>query len=172
MEFKQDIQYWNTLLDIATVTEKFIRKKGIHNNGDLALEKRLNEKSDLQHLTHQSAQQFKQEVIQFVKDESQKAKPEERLLGSSEIIESIFGKQKFIEKEQSKSGFTSLLLTLGAIISTTTTAVVKQALEVTSTKMVRDWYEKNIKKSLQAKRIEAFSKPGNTEQKQNQLLAT
>jgi hypothetical protein len=42
--------------------------------------------------------------------EEKKAKPNEKLLGSSEIIESVFGKLKRIEGDQEKSGFTGNLL--------------------------------------------------------------
>ncbi len=100
---------------------------------------------------------FKKSIICFIQHESKKARPGERLLGSSEIIESVFGKQKFIEKEQSKSGFTSLLLSIGSIVSKTTADVVKLAMESTSTKIIRAWCQKNIKKSVQAKRTEALN---------------
>ena len=153
--FHNEIDCWTELLDITSITESFIRNKGVFLDGDSELGKLLNAKQ----LSNNSAVtlQFKQDVLYFIKYESQKAKTGERLLGSSEIIESVFGKQKFIEKEQSKSGFTGLLLTLGAIVSKTTEDVVKQAMESTSTKMIREWYRENIKKSLQARRIEAFN---------------
>jgi hypothetical protein len=42
-------------------------------------------------------------------------KENERLLGSSEVIESVFGKQKYLEREYAKEGFTSLILGIGGI---------------------------------------------------------
>ena len=44
--------------------------------------------------------EFKNSIIKFVKQESIKTNPKQRLLGSSEIIESVFGKQKFISMLQ------------------------------------------------------------------------
>ncbi len=38
-------------------------------------------------------------LVTLVEEESQKAHPDERLLGSSEIIESVFGKLKTLEGE-------------------------------------------------------------------------
>jgi len=109
-------------------------------------------------------------AINFVKKEALKANEGERLLGSSEIIESLFGKQKYIEKEQSRSGFTGLLLALPALVSETSESVMRKALESTPTKFVINWYRKNIIKSVQAKRVEAFKTTHKMEQKQNQYL--
>jgi hypothetical protein len=155
LAFHDEIDSWSDLLDMTSMTENFIRNKGVFDEGSLELSKLLNAKALLSN--SDVTLQFKQDVLDFVKNESQKAKPGERLLGSSEIIESVFGKQKFIEKEQSKSGFTGLLLTLGAIVSKTTNDVVKQAMESTPTRTIRGWYKENIKKSLQARRIDAFN---------------
>ena len=154
-DFHNEIDCWTDLLDITSITENFIRNEGVVLDGESELSELFNTKT----LLSDSAVtlQFKPDVLDFVKNESQKAKLGERLLGSSEIIESVFGKQKFIEKEQSKSGFTGLLLTLGAIVSKTTADVVKQAMESTPTKTIREWYKEHIKKSLQAKRIDAFN---------------
>ncbi|MGB6976870.1 MAG: hypothetical protein WBE18_05390, partial [Gammaproteobacteria bacterium] len=114
---------------------------------------------------------IKSKVVNFVKTESLNAKPKERLLGSSEIIESLFGKQKYIEKQQSKSGFTGLLLSLAALVSTTTKDVIRKAMESIKTKTVVEWHKKNIRKSVQAKRVEAFKPRNGTEQKLSQDLA-
>ena len=95
-------------------------------------------------------------IVDAVRNESLHAKNSERLLGSSEIIESLFGKQKYIEKQQSKSGFTGLILSAAALVSTTTKSVIQKAMESTKTKTVVEWCNKNIGKSVHAKRVDAF----------------
>jgi hypothetical protein len=140
---------------VVTITEHFIRNQGLYRNCNVQLNEIF--AKEIGSIQIESVRQFQQDILHFVKNESQKALPEERLLGSSEIIESVFGKQKFIEKEQSASGFTGLLLTLGSIVSKTTIDVVKQAMEATPTKIIHEWYRTHIKKSSQAKRIEAFN---------------
>ena len=47
------------------------------------------------------------------------AKPRERLLGSTEVIESVFGKLKYLEKDRSKGRFAPFLLTLAGVVSKT-----------------------------------------------------
>ncbi len=155
IEFKEDLICWNSLLSLTSHTENFIRNKGIYRNASKDLETSIN---DLVVLSKSNTMvlEFKNSIINFVKQESIKTNPKQRLLGSSEIIESVFGKQKFIENEQAKSGFTGLLLSLGAIVSETTTNIIQQAMTTVSTNMIYQWYKDNIKKSLQAKRIEIF----------------
>jgi hypothetical protein len=96
----------------------------------------------------------RQELLTFIEEESAKAKPDERLLGSSEVIESLFGKLKYLEKDQSKSGFTVLLLALAASLSSTTVDVVQKARESVPTKKVFQWFNDNIGQSVQSKRKE------------------
>jgi len=73
------------------------------------------------------------------------------------VIESVFGKQKRLEQDQAKSGFTGLLLGIAAMVSTTTSEVVKKAMETVPTQAVLDWCQENIGSSVQAKKIEMLS---------------
>jgi hypothetical protein len=101
----------------------------------------------VQQLQHQLAaagalprtQQLGTEFLQFVREEETKANTGERLVGSSEVIESIFGKWQRLEGEQARSGLTGLVLALGAIVAPTTAEVIKQALITVPTKPVLTW---------------------------------
>jgi hypothetical protein len=79
----------------------------------------------------QTAQQLGQDLARFVTEEARRLRRGERLPGSSEVLESCFGKYKTLERQQSKGGFTSLLLALAACVSERTEEVVQEALEGT-----------------------------------------
>ena len=111
--------------------------------------------------------QVSQHLHAFVRTESAKAAPQERLLGSSEVIESVFGKQKRIEHHQANSGFTGLLLTLSAMVSDTTADVIHKALETVSTSRVRRWCHQHLGPSIQAQRQKAFCALKLAEQKRS-----
>jgi hypothetical protein len=111
------------------------------------------------------------ELVSFVLHESFKAKSGERLLGSSEVIESIFGKLKHLEQNQAKSGFTGLILAIGAMVSKTTTEVIRKAMETVPTKHVLEWCRKMLGQSVQTKRKKAFATPEKTEQKPDETRA-
>ena len=84
-------------------------------------------------------------------------KENERLLGSSEIIESVFGKQKYLERDYAKEGFTSLILGIGAFVGTLTADNVKEALVSTPVKKVLKWCKDELGETLQSKKNKAYS---------------
>ena len=113
------------------------------------------------------ARRIKKELLDFVEQESEKADNDERLLGTSEVIESVFGKMKKLEHDQAKSGFTVFILSLAAIVSKTTTEVVHKALETIPTNKVHKWFKQNVGRSVQAKRVEINALIKIKEQKRN-----
>lgn len=162
--FRDHLAQWEEILQIITTTECFVREQGLTHGCHLALKERLVLVAQTERAKRVCAQ-----LLVFVAEESFKAKPNERLLGSSEVIESVFGKLKRLEGDQAKSGFTSLVLGVAAMVSTTTIEVVHKALETVRTKEVLDWVKKTLGKSVQAKRREAFKSPDETEQKWDQF---
>ncbi len=168
--FSDDLEHWRKLLQIATTTEKFIAYNGIQNGIDLNFSQELNA-LDLGQ-KDPVVNKFKDDVTAYICDENSKARPGERLLGSSAILESVFGAQKNIEKGQAKSGFTGLLLALPALLSKTTADIVHKAMELTPVKNVLEWSKENIGVSVQASRKKAFDFDSKTAQKLDQLCST
>jgi hypothetical protein len=74
--------------------------------------------------------------------------------GSTEILESSFGKLKSLEGSQSKSGFTSFMLVWAARFGITTTDTVKAAMLATPTKLVHHWVRENLGLTVQSKRTQ------------------
>jgi hypothetical protein len=148
--FRAPLQEWAELLEITSATEQWIRRQGVYRDCARELE---------QHLPPgrtQSAQRVREQLLGFVAEESLKAKPQERLLASSEVLESVFGQLKRLEQDQAKSGFTGLLLSVAAMVSKTTQEIIQKALERVSTQCVVDWQHKILGESVQAKRRKAF----------------
>jgi hypothetical protein len=158
--FRDSLRSWGELLQIVEAVERFVRTQGLYRGCHRALEQTL---GPLAHT--ERGRQIGQQLLAFVKAESGKAAPQERLLGSSEVIESVFGKQKRLEQHQANSGFTGLLLTLGAMVSVTTQDVIQKALEIVSTKHVRQWCQQHLGPSVQAQRQRAFRTLKQAEQK-------
>ena len=117
-------------------------------------------------------QRLRATLLEFVVENSAQATPDEKLVGSSEVLESLFGKCKNLEGDQAKSGFTGLLLSIPAMVSKTTGDIIQKAMEVVLTRNVLDWCKKYIGKSLQTKRREAFAIQSKKEQKWDRILDT
>ncbi len=146
-DFHTQIIQWQEIIDVVETAVDFIRVNGLYHNCHIDLE---NEPLFNAHAP--VAQAIRNELFEFVKGESKKARPHEKLIGSSEVIESLFGKLKYLEKDQSKSGFTAMLLTLASSVAVTTKEVVRKTMESVPTKKVYQWFSDNIGQSVQSKR--------------------
>jgi hypothetical protein len=158
--FRQPLEEWGELLQLTITTESFVRQRGLYHNAQLELAEQL---QDMAHTDR--IKRVQTELVAFVAQESAKARPEERLLGSSEVIESILGKLKRLEQDQARSGFTGLLLSIGAIVSSTTSDVILEALESVPVKAVLAWCKETLGRSVQAKRQRALTSYSKSEQK-------
>jgi hypothetical protein len=163
-QYRQEVEQWRQWVEVGTITEQFIKAHGVSADGAQQLQHRLAAAGTLPRV-----QQLGAEFVQFVTEEGAKAKAGERLVGSSEVIESIFGKWKRLEGEQARSGLTGLVLALGALVAPTTAEVIKQALTTVPTKTVLTWCREKLGKTVQATRRTLFASPRKAEQKQDQL---
>ncbi len=92
------------------------------------------------------------ELIDIVKAESSNLSEGERTPGSTEILESSFGKLKEIEGDQTRSGFTSLILIWAVLFGATTTKVIRDAMTQVPGKLVQKWVSKHLGATIQSKR--------------------
>lgn len=150
-DFRAPLQDWHELLQIVETTEQWVSSQGLSLGSAHALA------SQVTPLVHTArGQRVAQHLLTCVETEAAQAAPHERLLGSSEVIASVFGKLKRLEQQQARSGFTGLVLAVGALVSTTTPAVIQQALETVPTSQVRQWGQQHLGPSVQAQRQHAF----------------
>jgi hypothetical protein len=162
--FRQPLRQWGELLAVVTTTEEFVRGHGLYRRCHVELDQLL---AGLAQTAR--GKRMRQNLVRFVREESFKAKANERLVGSSEVLESVLGRFKQLEHEQVKSGFTGLLLSLAALVSTTTPEVIQTALERVRTKQVVAWCKNTLGKSVQSQRWEALIAPQKLEQKRTQM---
>jgi hypothetical protein len=163
-QYRHEVEQWRQWVEVGTITEQFVKAHGLSAGGAQQLQHRLATAGTLPR-----TQPLGAEFVQFVTEEVAKAKAGERLVGSSEVIESIFGKWKRLEGEQARSGLTGLVLALGAIVAPTTADVIKQALTNVPTKTVLTWCREQLGKTVQATRRVLFAPARKAEQKQDQI---
>jgi len=113
-DYQDNINHWHELLQVTQLAEQSVRKEGIIRQSYQALFESY--QTSLPEITYESTLKLKNTLLVFVKHQRENCKLGERLLGSSEIIESVFGKQKFLERNYAKEGFTTLILGIGAIV--------------------------------------------------------
>lgn len=156
LEYRGSIERWSHWLAVIEQTLDLIRREGLHSTTAALLESRLSE--------FRLGAPMSTGLVRFVTEESQKLRSGERVPMTTEVLESLFSKLKNIEKTQEKSGFSSLVLTLGAMIPKLTQESVLQALETTSNVSLKDWAKATLGKTIQSAR-QAFFRPQKAQQK-------
>jgi hypothetical protein len=101
---------------------------------------------------------FGQEVREFLREQLTKVRCGETLLGSSDVIESVFGKYKAVVERSPLKAITSMVLMVAALTSVRTKAVIVEAMEAVGMADVDKWFAENGERSLLAKRREVFNR--------------
>jgi hypothetical protein len=157
-DFREDIAVWNAVFDIVTMAEEAVRQYGFQPQCVESLKTQLYAVEWLPHVSD-----FGERMLAFVRTESAKARPGERLLGSSEVIESVFGKLKALEKGQANQGVTGFILSAAALVAPTTLGVVREAMETVSTNDAHTWCREALGSSVHAQRNTFFTRPTSSE---------
>ena len=152
VEFREALVDWAGYHEVIGGALKFVRDRGLSPGGGEEL-------ADSLPVMKGAAAELRAELIEFVSSESSKAGPGEILPGTTEVLESCFDKLKGLEGEQSRSGFTGLVLSLGAMVSEWTAGEVAEALERCRVKDVVDWCRKKIGVTVQSQRKQAYGHP-------------
>lgn len=151
-KFRSVINEWSRWEDTVRSNVEFIRVHGFFQHCEIDLAAHLsNRPSAVRHC------RLETELVAFAQQQSESAKPGERLVGSSEVEESVFGKLKALEGDQSRSGFTQYVLSLGAVVGDWPPARIKEALEKTPVKLVQAWCNEHLPTSVQTQKQLAFS---------------
>jgi len=150
-EFAADIGEWFEWQRIVDVVVTFVNRQGVYRGAASQL------RAELPRLTHASSMSMADELVAFVAKQARRTRAGERFPGSTEVLESCFGRFKQLEKQQSRGGFTSLLLGFGALLAETTTTVIKTAMEHSHTKEIFAWCREHLGMTLFSQRKQAFA---------------
>jgi hypothetical protein len=160
-DFRAPLREWGELLQIVETTEQWVRSQGLSRGCAHALAPQVTAL-----VRTARGQRVAQPLLAFVETEAAKAALPERFLGSREVMESVFGKFKRLEQHHAHSGFTGLVLAVGAMVSTPTPDLIQEALETVPTRQVRQWCQQHLGPSVQAQRQQAFRQLNPAEENQ------
>jgi hypothetical protein len=150
--FTPEIAEWAEWQRLANVTIQFVNQQGVYRGAAKQLWAQLRE-----HQRHPSSQVLAKELVVFVARQVKTARRDERFPGSTEVLESCFGRFKQMEKQQARGGFTSLVLGFGAMLAETTTQAIKEAMQHSRTKDIFEWCKKHLGRTLFGQRRLAFA---------------
>jgi hypothetical protein len=147
-EYRQAVAEWSQWHEVIQAVVRQVRRHGIDRDTVAELHRVL----DAMELGA-SGRAVAEAMLGFVADQAWVARlGGERLIGSTEVLESIFGSFKGLQGQQSESGVTGLMLVLGALISPWTPEEIERGLEATPWKAVEGWVEDQIGLTVQSRR--------------------
>jgi len=152
-QFDEPVARWASLLRTAEVILEYTRAEGYHDRAVEKLALRL-----VPVTTTLAAQRMAEALLPFIAQESAAAKPGERLLASSEVIESLIGKGKRLEARSGRAGFTKVALALAAAVVEPTPTFIDRAFQAIKTADVVRWVKQKLGMSLPAKRQAALNR--------------
>ena len=152
-QFTSSLLEWRSMLDMLDLLKIEIKKNGFRKDTPLRFEKL----SLGIVLSTKRLRTLKKEIMDYIEGETAGIGDEQILLGSSDIIESVFGRYKWFSGKTPMKEVGRAVLAIPVFTGKFEAAEVKFAMESVSAKDVDDWLRQNIGESFFSKRKRAFS---------------
>lgn len=149
--FRQRLQQWSALLSLAQAAEHYVRHHGWHAAAAAQWRAVLEPLA-----TCDASRRLLDQLLAFAAEQAAKARPGERLVGSTEVLESLIGKYKYLQSLHSGYGMTRTILALGALVGRRSLETLRAALGHVTNRHVHDWCQQHLGLTLQARRHHAF----------------
>lgn len=144
----ESIVRWSEMMAAAGIILKYIRNQGYHPLACQELQPRLNQ------FRGGLAQAVVDECLNFIRQQSEQSGGQ-RVLGSSEVLESLIGKGKHIQG-LNKNGYTKSILGLAAAVTDQSIQTLEAAFSDVKVTDVVAWIRTHLGLSLQAQRQRAL----------------
>jgi len=145
-KFVPQVRRWGEMLAVIGATEHYVRHEGIHVKAAAELATVLPKPAT------PAACRLRKQLLEFVEAQGQQTREGERLLGSSEVLESIIGKFKTVAGERGQHGLTGMALSIGALVGNLSVATVDAAMTETTTTEVWTWCRSHLGATVQSVR--------------------
>lgn len=151
-EFAEDVSEWSHWQQVVNIAVEDVNCQGVSRRTATELDRAMPRP-----FAYASTEALAKDLVSFVRIQGHQTKPGERFPGSTEVLESCFGKMKELEKQQSRGGFTTLLVSFGAMLADLTSQTIEAALKHSRTKDVHEWCQNHLGTTLFGKRKLAFA---------------
>ena len=146
-DYRASIEKWSRWEATVRASVSYVRTRGLSVDSESGLREHLSELPP-----ELSDEALAMELGTFVRESCASTGWGECLVGSTEVLESLFGKWKMLERQESQSGITGLILSLGALLGSWPLSRIHTALEATPVKHVVGWCHENLPESVQSQR--------------------
>lgn len=151
--FAESIASWRRCCEVIDWSLTWINTQGLESDTADQMRSGL---AKLQSDGCELSEKMTTELLATVEQSCGSVKAGERSWLSSESLESVFGLFKRREGQQSRSGFTGLLLSIPTLLRSWSASDVREGLKRTSTKEAEAWIKDNIGSTVWSKRAQAY----------------
>lgn len=155
-EYADDLVQWNQCQEVIDCSLSVINRHGLDSLTSDLVEQSLREQNPNWRNEDSSASRIGVQLIEWIETSSSKLNAGERAWLSTEIIESLFGRFKQMERQHSKGGFTRLIAALPTLCMQVTSATVRAAFGRVDSKTAQQWITDSLGKTLTARRNAAY----------------
>ena len=146
LDYAPELEYWDQLVNIGRIGRDFVRKNGLWHGCHEQLQDCLIEQKMCP-----NAEQFACDLLDFIEAQGGKVPVGKRVVASSEIIESLFGKHKSIVEKGPKPMGRLILSMSSRVGEAPTESLIETAFERIRERDVDEWLAKAF---LQGKELE------------------
>lgn len=149
--YREMLHEWSEWHTVVSTAESLLRHQGLSRTTPDKLARALKPLTE-----RGSTCQLARTLKRAVSKQARQLNTGERVVASTEVLESCFGKLKVLEKDQAGQGFTGLVLGIGALFSKLTSSIVQRALVSCPVNFVKDWITENLGITVQAQRRQIY----------------
>jgi hypothetical protein len=154
LDYQSELTQWSLMVEMTRTLETQLKHSGLNKESLGIYEEKLSSQTD------SSLLNFQQNILDYLKRESDRISNENTFLATSDIIESLFGKYKSFSIRSPLKQISQLLLIIVLSSINLTTSVLKQALETVRFVDVEVWAKLVFGPSMLSKRKILFSTKG------------
>ena len=138
-QFRNDLLEYTELLLVAQIAKHLVRTRGVHIGLNMEFQQMTNDLKSTERV-----REFIEKILSFLIIQGNKLLIGQMAIGSSEILESLFGKLKRLQGDHVEGGFSSIVLGALACLGSIDKKTVTEALDSSRNKNVQEWIEQNM----------------------------
>jgi hypothetical protein len=146
--YEGEVRTWSYFQKAVKVALEEVKQGGLSRTSWRRVKSRLEEET--QPVGREES--FRGQVVSFVREEGGKVPARQRYLGSSDVLESLFGKYKDLADHSPCREITANVLMIPLLVTRLTADLLRQALETVRAEDVQLWLAKHLGPSPQKKK--------------------
>jgi hypothetical protein len=155
-DFADDVVQWNQCQAVITRVLQVVNRQGLNSQTAKLVNASLERHDRNWQNRHASATRIGKQLIGWIGQSSSQLHRGDRSWLSTEILESLFGRFKQLERQHSKGGFTRLIAALPTLCMRINSETIRRGFGRVDSPAVRNWIADTLGSTLTAQRNAAY----------------